>query len=66
MGDISVAQECSRMENKAIEKLILMERLNELNRQRLPIIDKKIDKELNKTLKKLFSITLIPSRVLGT
>lgn len=51
-GDISAAQECSRMGNKAIEKLILMERLNELNRQRLPIVDKKIDKELNKTLKK--------------
>lgn len=55
---------CLRMEKKAIEKLILMERLNELNRHRLPIIDKKI--ELSKTLKTLFSIYLISSSVSDT
>lgn len=55
----------SRMGNKAIEKLILMERLSEVNGHRLPIVDKK-DKDLNKTLKNLFCISLLPSRVPGT
>lgn len=54
------------MENKAIEKLILMERVNELNRHRPPVIDRKIDKESNKTFKYVCSIPLTSSRVLGT
>lgn len=52
LGDISVAQECSRMKNKEIEKLIWMERLNELNGQRLPIVDKKDRQRVKQDLEK--------------
>ena len=52
------------MENKAIEKLILMERLHRLNR--LPVVDRKAAKGLNKILRNVFCISLIASRVPGT